>query len=297
MQFDRVINLKIELANPPPDIGYRGSLEIYNLRMAFSVYKSQSWSTNTATVRVWNLGDSNRNQLNQYGDQLTLMAGYKNTSTQQTGPQVLFRGNTTLVSHVFPDPEIISVFNCGDGEKSLNLILASWSFAPGTPVRTVIQAYADLLGLTIQEFSATDNLVYENGHSFSSLARNGLDVACKAVGLTASVQNNNLIILKEGEGSNKEPIEINQSTGMIGIPERYTDRKQYLYKALPPNGAPKPGWKVRTFLRPDILPGDRIRLRSNRVEIDGVFYVVSIRHDGDNFGPNFESLLEVRPVI
>lgn len=295
MQFDRIINLKVELANPPPDTGYRGTLDISNLRINFSIYKSQSWSTNTANIKVWNLSNSNRNQLNQFGDELRLFAGYRNTSIQQTGPQLLFMGNTSLVSHTFTQPEIITNFDCGDGEKSLNLILASWSFAPGTPVRTVIQSYADLLGLDIQEFSATDNLVYENGHSYSSLARNGLDCACKAVGLIASVQNNNLVILKEGIGSEKPPYEINQETGMLGIPERFTDRKQFLYKALPKNGgAPKPGWKVKTLLRPDILPGDRIRLRSNRVDIDGIFYVVSIRHEGDNYGNDFQSLLEVR---
>lgn len=297
MQFDRVIQLKVELSNPPPSLTYRGSLEINKLRMSFSVFKSESWATNTANIRVWNLGADNRNQLNSFGDQVRIFAGYNNSSNQNAGPQLLFTGNTSLVSHVFAEPEIVSVFDCGDGEKSLNLILVSWSFAPGTPVRTVIESYAARLGLIIAEFSVTDNLIYNNGHKYSGIAKTGLDIACKAVGLVASVQNNNLVILSQGVGSSKPPIEVNAETGMIGIPERYTDRRQYLYRALPQNGgAPKPGWKVSTFLRPDILPGDRIRLISNRVNINGIFYVISIRHEGDNFGPQFESTLEVIAV-
>jgi len=293
MQFDRVINAKILLASPPPSTEYRGTMEISNLRVAFSVFKSESWSTNTANIRIYNISESKRNLLNSYGDEVTLNAGYR----LETGAQVLFRGNTSLVSHVFAEPEVITVLDCGDGEKSLNLILAKASFGENTPVRQVIEYYAGVLGLNIAEFSVTDNLVYALGHQFSGIAKDGLDKACKALGLVWSVQNNNLVILLQGVGSAKPPVEINANTGMIGIPQRYTDRRQFLYRALPKNGgAPKPGWKVRTLLRPDILPGDRIRLRSSRVDIDGIFYVISIRHEGDNFGPQFESLLEVIAV-
>lgn len=290
MQFDREINLKIKISNPPPSLTYRGEMEISNLRVAFSVYKSESWSTNTANIKIWNLSNDKRNILNNYGNEIKLFAGYR----QQSGPQLVFTGNSSLTSHVFAEPEIITSFECGDGEKSLNLILATASFGENTPVRTVIEFYANILGLNIAEFSATDNLIYNQGHKFSGIAKDGLDKACKAIGLVWSVQNNNLIIIRQGIGTSKPPVEINPDNGMIGIPERYTDRAQYLYRALPKNGgSPKPGWKIRCLLRPDILPGDRVRIRSNRVDIDGIFYVLKIRHEGDNFGPNFESILEV----
>lgn len=290
MQFDRVINLRLQIANPPPSITYRGTMDITNLRVAFSIFKSESWSTNTANVRIWNLSQEKRNTLNNYGNEVRVFAGYR----QEAGPQLLFLGNSSSTTHIFAEPDIITVFDCGDGEKSLNLILASASFGANTPVRQVIEYYAGLLGLNIAEFTPTDNLVYAQGHKFSGIAKDGLDIACKALNLVWSVQNNNLVILKVGEGSSKPPIEINSDNGMIGTPQRYTDRRQFLYRALPKyGGAPKPGWKIRTLLRPDILPGDRVRIRSTKVDIDGIFYVISIRHEGDNFGPSFESLLEV----
>lgn len=292
MQFDRVINVKIKLASPPPSLEYRGTLEASNLRIAFSIFKSESWSTNTANIKIWNISESKRNQLNSYGDEVTLSAGYR----KETGPEILFRGNSSLTNHVFAEPEIISVIDCGDGERSLNQILVSASFGANTPVRTVIEYYAQQLQLEITEFAETDQTVYALGHKFQGMARDGLDKACAAIDLVASVQNNNLVILRRNQGSTRPPIEISGATGMIGIPQRYTDRRQYLYRALPPNGSPKPGWKVRCLLRPDILPGQKIRLRSQRVDIDGIFYVISIRHEGDNFGPQFESLLEVIAV-
>ena len=292
MQFDRAVNLKIQVADPPPSITYNGNMEISNLRMAFSIYKSESWSTNTANVKIWNLGQDKRNKLNNYGNEIKVFAGYK----CETGPELIFIGNSRFTTHLFAEPEIITTFDCGDGEKTLNAIVVSWSFGENIPVRTVIQAYADLLGLNIVEISSTDNLVYSLGHKHSGIAKDGLDKACKALGLFASVQNNNLVILKPGVGSSKEPALIDADSGMIGIPQRYTDRKQYNYRAIAPNSAPKNGWKIRCLLRPDILPGDRVRIKSERADIDGIFYVISIRHDGDTHGPQFESLLEVVAV-
>lgn len=293
MQFDRVINLKIQVANPPPSLTYRGTMDISNLRIAFSVYKSESWSTNTANVKVWNLSGDKRNALNNYGNEVRLFAGYR----QEEGAQLLFTGNSSLTSHIFSEPEIITQFDCGDGEKTINGILATVSFGANSPVADVIRYYGGVLGLSVPADLPTDGAVYSLGHKFSGIAKDGLDKACKAAGLVWSVQNNNIIIYKFGVGSGRPPIEINADNGMIGIPQRYTDRRQYLYRALPTKGGqPKPGWKVRCLLRPDILPGDRVRIRSSRVDIDGVFYVLSIRHEGDNFGPQFESLLEVVAV-
>lgn len=288
MQFDRVINSQIRLIDDDK-VNYRGSLSIENLRMAFSIFKSESMSTNTANFRIYNLGSDKRNQLAQFGDQVRISAGYRNAG----GAQLLFLGDSTQVSHIFAEPEIISVIDCGDGDKTINNTIVSLSFAAGTTVRSVIQNIADRMGLNLVEFSASDELVYTNGFFYTDLAVKALEKACAYLNLVPSVQNGNLLVLNRNVGSNKPPVEINADTGMIGIPERYTDKRQYLYRSLPPNGTPQPGWKVRTLLRPDVLPGDRIRLRSTRAGINGLFYVISARHEGDNFGPNFETLFEV----
>lgn len=288
MQFDRVINSQIRLVDQDKN-NYRGTLTVENLRMAFSIFKSESVSTNTANFRIYNLGSDKRNQLAQFGDQIRIAAGYRNAG----GAQLLFLGDSTQVSHIFAEPEIISVIDCGDGDKTVNNTLVSLSFAAGTGVRTVIQTISDRMGLNLIEFSASDNLIYSNGFYFTGIAIKALEKATAYLNLVPSVQNGNLLILDRNFGSNKPPVEINSDTGMIGIPERYTDKRQYLYRSLPPDRAPMPGWKVRTLLRPDVLPGDRLRLRSTRADINGLFYVISVRHEGDNFGPNFESLFEV----
>jgi hypothetical protein len=288
MQFDRVIRAQIQLVKPNED-GYIQTLIIEKLRIAFSIFKSESFSTNTANIRIYNLGADKRNQIAQIGDQVRLEAGYR----EDGGPQLIFLGQTTQTSHLFAQPEIITVLDCGDGDKTLNNTTISVSFGPDTPARTAIQSIASQMGLIITEFAPTENLVYTHGYSDSGLARDILQNVADYLDLQPTVQNGNLLLLDKAAGSLKPPVEINANTGMIGIPERYTDKKQYLYRSLPPDSTPKPGWKVRTLLRPDILPGDRIRLRSTRANVNGDFIVVTARHEGDNYGPNFETTFEV----
>jgi hypothetical protein len=260
--------------------------------MQFSVNKSLSWSTNTCYLRIYNLGPDNRNRLREFGDQLRLFAGYRD----QEGAQLLFIGNVNELNHTFSQPEIITSIGCGDGERNLNNILIPVSFGEKTPIRTVIQYVAERLDFPISYFAPSENLLYENGYVDTDLAKNILDKACQALNLVWSVQNENLVILPTNGATTRPPVEINAETGMLGIPERYVDKKQFLYRALPPNAPPKPGWKVKTLLNPDLLPGDRIRLRSRQVDIDGEFRILTIKHEGDNWGPQFESTLEVYPL-
>ena len=289
MLYDRVINAKIRLAEPIPNIGYRGDLSIKNLRMSFSVYKTLSISANTASLKIYNLSPNNRNQLNNYGNLVDIYAGYRDNG----GSSLLFTGNNTLVSHIFSFPDIISIMDCGDGENVLNGKIVKISFGANTPVRTIIEEVARQMGLPVVDFAQTENLVYSLGYEDIDMGKIVLDVITKKLNLNWSIQNGNIVILRNNEGNSKEISLINIDTGMVGIPERYTDKRQYLYTALPPNLAPRDGWKVKTLLRPDLLPGDRIRLKSTQANIDGIFYILTIRHEGDNFGPLFESNLEV----
>lgn len=284
MQYERVISVQVKLINAPDYTSYRGTLDVKGLRISFNISKSISWSTNTANVNIWNLSSNNRNQIANYGDELKVFAGY----ALNGGPQLLFVGDTTQVSHNFAFPEIISVLNAGDGERILNNQKITVSYVAGTSVNTIIRNIAAQMDIPIITVLPDDGLTYEYGFYSTNLSKNILDEVCKKAGLVWSVQNGNLVILKENEATKKPPALINIDTGMIGVPERYTDKRGELWPV-----GPKVGWRVRTLLRPDILPGDSVRIRSNQVPLDGLFYVLTIKHQGDNFGPNFESLLEV----
>ncbi len=281
MKYGREIEMKIQLmeGNKP-----KGKLEIKNLRIAFSIVKTNSWCTNTAIVRVWNLSKDKRNELAHYGDEIKLYAGYK----EETGAQLLFIGDVTRLLHSFNDPEIISIFTCGDGDKIINNKVITLAFSNEVSAKTIIENIATQIDMKIVTPIVDKNKKYYNGSFGTNHARDHLIDVCKMAGLTWSVQNGNLVILPTGEGSERPPHEINSETGLIGTPERTSDRRGETNSI-----GLKQAWKFRTLLRPDIIPGDRVHLKSSRAPVDGVFVVISINHDGDNYGPQFESFFEV----
>lgn len=282
-RFDRIASVEVGLRNNTFN-GYIGTIKLSALRISFSIQKNLSWSTNTASVKIWNLSQENRNRIKDYGDQIILSAGYR----EDAGEQLLFIGNTTQVSHAYDQPEIVTTLDCGDGERILNQKSITVSFKEKVPVRQVVQTIADQLGLSISEFTATDNVVYEQGFEYAGMGKNALDKAVLRLGLRWSVQNGKLQIIPQYGTTSKPAIEINADTGMIGIPQRYTDKRAAVYL-----DGPRTGYIVQTTLRPDILPGDRLNIKSERIGLNGPYAVFSIKHEGDLFGPNWRSIMEV----
>lgn len=282
-KFNRIAEIDVRLTNNEFS-DYIGNLTIRNLRISFQVIKSLSWSTNTASIQIYNLSSDKRAKLKDYGDEVTIYAGY----TEEAGSQLLFVGDTTRVSHLFEQPEIITSFECGDGERVLNQRIITVSFSERVPARTVAQQIADKMGVNIAFFGQSDNLVYEQGFQFTGLAKDALDKVTKYLNLTWSIQNKNLFLIQNQGSTTKPPVTISQNTGMVGVPERFTYKRLDLWK-----GGPKQGYKVKTLLRPDILPGDRVRLISEQINLDQIFYVDSVKHTGDTWGQSWISNWEL----
>lgn len=279
------------------------------LRVSFSIAKSLSWTTNTCTVKIWNMSQEKRNLIKDYGDELTLYAGYR----EEGGAQILFTGDTTAVSHVYDQPEIVTILECGDGDKYLNQIRVSLSYASGVPARRIIKELADQMGIQFVEFAESENLVYRLGFRYIGMAKDALTILCDKLGLQASVQNNQLQVIPKNGSIEESVFEINENTGMQGVPQRFTYRSLDLYRQVfgspadNPNFAPtaptipisRPiGYKVNIALNPLILPGSRIILTSRHLGLSPApFSVVAVRHEGDNYGQVWSTQLEVVEVI
>jgi len=280
VKFDRTAEAKLTLyngtTNPVSD------LLIKNLRISFQINKSASWSTNTASVQIYNLSDKKRSQIKDYGDDLKLSAGY----AQETGNNLLFFGSTTRVSTIFSQPDIMTNIICGDGERVINNRLITISFQEGITAREALRQLAQQVGLNIAFFAETEDKPYFQGRPFVGMAKDLIDSIAKYLGLTWSVQNGDLYLVDLN--TNRPPITISQNTGMVGVPERYTYKKLDLW-----TGGTKQGYKVRTLLRPDILPLDNIRLISKKLNVNQLFWVYSINHAGDNYGNDWYSTFEL----
>lgn len=291
--FKRIAAVKILLTkaiypNQPIPVGpnaYTGSISFSKLRIAFNIKKNISWATNSGSISIWNLSLDNRNRLEDFGDNVTLSAGYE----EDIGPQILYIGDVCQVSHAYSQPDIITTLECGQSDRPLNNIRISVSYPPDTPVRQVIRDVAGYLKISILEFADTPNVVYPNGKPFNGMAKDLLDQACEYLGVRANLADNGLQILPLDQGSSVPPFQINANTGMIGVPQRYTYKGRQLYAV-----GPETGWIVQTRLNPLINPGARVNIVSSRVDLpSGTFKVQSVRHQGDTYSDTWSSSFEV----
>ena len=109
-----------------------------------------------------------------------------------------------------------------------------------------------------------------------------------------SIQNNQLQIIPIN-GTISEPIiQVNQATGMQGIPQRYTYRSLDLYRSVDQRNT---GYKVNVALNPFILPGSKIDLASSHLNFRGPYRVETVRHEGDTFGLVWTSQLECTELL
>lgn len=264
--------------------GYEKTITLTGLRVSFSIQKNLAVQTNPGVVRIWNLSQDHRNLIKDYGDEVTIYAGYERGS----GEQLLYRGDTTAVSHTFDLPDIVTTLECGDGERYVNQEHFSLSFGAGTKVEDVIRAVAGKMGITIAEFSGAGNLVYELGFSFSGMLKEALNKATAYANLQWSVQNNGLQIIPKTGSIVQPAFKINSETGMVGIPQRFTYKGQDFYVK-----GRDVGWKVMTLLNPLIIPGYKVDVASRYLGWQGIYRVETVRHDGDTYGDLWQTNLEL----
>ena len=293
MKFYRAATVKVRLRDK--NFNYTRTILLSGLRISFSITKSLAWATNSAVVKIWNLSQDHRNLIKDYGDEVTVFANYSNTGDPNfKASELVFVGNTTAVSHIYEQPEIVTILECGDGEFYVNQARVNLSFAAGTPARIIINAIASQMGIQLKPLPDVDNLEYRQGYKNIGMGKDALTDVCNKLGLQWSVQNNELQVIPLN-GVFKGPIiQINESTGMQGVPQRYTYRRIDQYRSI---YEPTTGYKVNVALNPLILPGSTIDLSSKHLDFRGPYRVENVRHNGDTFGYIWQSNLECTELL
>jgi hypothetical protein len=267
---------------------YIQSFQISGLRIAFSITKSAGWSTNQGAIKIWNLSLDHRNLMVNYGDQVILSAGYRDDG----GKQIIYAGQTTSIIHSYEQPEIITTLECNDGDKFFNQLHGCGSYSKDVPARQVATDIAAQMGFsTIAHFEPSQNTFYPRGFSFSGPLHDALVDVCNFLNLQPVITNGFLYILPINSTRSASTYDVNENTGMQGVPERFISRRLWPYLAL---DAPTDGYKVNSALIPSIIVGDRVNLSSQRIGIANIpNQVITVRHLGDTFGPEWVTNLEM----
>ena len=251
------------------------------MRVAIDVEKGLSGTANSATIRIWNLKESNRNAVGKEFDEVEIEAGYiSNIGGQKFG--LIYKGAIRDVQHDRENSDIITTITCGDGDKALRKAVINKSYPKGTPVKTVLEDLAAELekdGVTRGEWKLPDDLpTMKRPYAACGACTRELDRLGRAFEFYWSSQNQKLEIVP-GDDALGTMVLINQQSGMIGTP------------AITDNGV-----VVKVLLNPEIRVGHKVKIESQTLEMNGAggeYRVSQLNYSGDNRGTGNDFYVEL----
>lgn len=277
-RFDRVCSLVVGAG------GSRG-FEISNLRVKFEISKTDSRNPNKSSITIFNLSADSRRAIERPDVRCVLRAGY----SEENGPLECFNGSVLFSWSAKEGPNVITTLELGDGAVPFRDAVVSIGYGAGVTSRQIITRLAESMGLPLQMPNDAPSRTWANGFSSQGAARSALDRVTRGAGLSWSIQNGTLQVVRSGGTTNRTAFEIAVDTGLLGSPERQrkgsgsaiqtTDQATRTPRRAASATEQWDGWRVRTLLLPTLLPNDRVKLKSQFAE--GVMRIKEIRHLGD----------------
>jgi len=268
-QFDRVASLVIA----PIDGGL--GFNVSGLRVVFDVSKKSASAPNKANVRVYNLSRDHRLAIKAKKQAIILKAGYGKSMP------LLASGVIQRVEHSAESPNVVTEMELRDGGRGLDESEFRKTYAAGASRKRIVQ---DILG-TMPDVSigalVASGLSGVTSHkiAFTGSSRRALDKLGRSWYFEWSVQDGAAQVLDRNQSSRPQvmAVVLSPTSGMIGSPTKTNV-----------------GCKVKSLLRPDILPGVILDVRSDFAK--GYFKTVSVKHEGDTHGREWFSTMEAKTI-
>lgn len=259
-----------------------GDRLVEDLRVRFTVRKSNTKEPNTLSAEVFNLAEKSRAALKEKGVRIILEAGYETTLAQ------VFAGDARTVDHLHEGPNWVTKIECGDGEKSYRYRKVNESFRAGTAVADVFSKVTSQAELDVREAVAFVRQViteqFTQGYVAAGPVSAELDRLLKGRGFEWSIQDGRLQVTQAGQPTKDSAVLLSPSTGLVGSPAHGAPEEK---------GGPAV-LRVRSLLQPSLTPGRKVLL--DAAGLKGLFRVVKVTHSGDTHGPEWLSDLECLPV-
>lgn len=272
-------SIRVTLARPNGFFSQQGNaLVIEKMRVAFKIDLSLDKEPNKAEVIISNLSPDTRAEFVKKPLHVRLEAGYDGNFKQ------LFDGDLRYSDTRQQGPTPETTLQLGHGERAYRHARVSRSYKRGVTRGTAVREVAKSMGLIMaqQTLNALDNVPFVSGLVLDGPAAKQMDKLLQPQGMGWSVQNGRLVVLQSEEALPIEAFPVSQATGMIGVPEFGT----------PGDKGKPPPLNIRTLLYPEIFPGCRIQLDSQKVK--GLFKVQKVMHSGDTHGTDWYTDIEVQ---
>lgn len=240
--------------------------------LKFSIKRNLKAQPNTCDLTIYNLNKDHRSAIEQAKKaRVQVEAGYEG------GTSVLFVGDLRTSLSVWEGPTVVTSLSSGDGEKAIRTARIKVSVKKGTQTADVLKAIAAALGVGQGNLnSAVSKLqaagfsgLFNQGTVLTGSASREMSNICRSSGLTWSVQNGALQLLPLKTFLDGTAINLTPQTGMIGSPTVDNDGVM----------------SVKCLLMPDVIPGRKIVIKSDR--LSGQYRIEEVTSSGDTSGQDW----------
>lgn len=286
VQFDRVCTLIVAQKD-------LNGLDLSQLRIKFSVKRSDTATPNTADIVVYNLEHATALRIKKEFTKVYLQAGYPGNSG------VIFSGNIkqVIIGRASATDTFINIV-AGDGDRAYNFAVVKTTLAAGSKPSDQVKASIDAMtpkGVTLGHEGELPTKTLPRGKVLFGNARNFLRDVASTSGHSWSIQNEKVNFVGKKTYLPGEQVRITPTTGMIGTPQQTND-----------------GVNVKCLLNPNIQISGRIYLDNDtiaqqkldlnqialakgntsqinallptRLNPNGSYYVLVLEHMGDTRG-------------
>ncbi len=257
------------------------TLKVTSLRVTFSVEKQLSKDPNRCELSISNLSEKTRAFLQRKPMKAFVSGGYDGELTQ------FFIGDFSWAKSQRIATGWETRIRLGDGERAYKNARHSKSYLSGAQVGAIVKDISQSMGLRVPRNAAearelASHLV--SGTAVSGPSHRQMTDMLESRGMKWSVQDDELVILKDTETRRDQARIISSETGMIGIPGFGTPEKK---------GKP-PLLSISSLLYPQINPGIKIDVQSRTAR--GLFRVERVKHTGDTHGSMWRTDIEAKPL-
>lgn len=254
---------------------------ITDLRVQFMVERHLKAEPNTCEVTITNLAERSRSEVQARPLYIRLDAGYQGKRER------LFTGDLRWASSMLEGVDWNTKLQLGDGDRAFRFGRVNRSFKGGIDAYTAIVETAKAMGLTVKVSAKAAKELraqFAGGLALTGPAQSEMTRLLDPFGMTWSIQDGTLQILRADEARSSTAIVVSQDEGMIGSPE---------YGA-PPKKHAKPVLSVSMMLNPRVIPGGLIAVTAKNVR--GTFKAQRVTHRGDTHGDDWRTDVEATPV-
>lgn len=265
------------------------------LRITFDCKKSVSTDPNTATVSIFNLSETTRNNIEAVDGVLVLKAGYEDAD----GAEMVFVGNIKTARTIKTLPDIETKFEVSDGGVTLRDTKVALSYKSNTKLSQVVKDLIKAVGKPfrgdVNSLGITDK-VFKTGLTYAGNARTILEQLGNENGFKFSIQDDESVIgVVDEVTSVGGAIVLSPDSGLVGSPEKIEDTTS---KEVDGDGGNKgaSGWNVTSKLFSKVVPSDYIEVQSDEIQNGTFFRVVEVNHSGDTHGDKWDTKLQLEQV-